>query len=100
LPESRAEGRRGRQKSGPLWAEAPGLTAGTERAHLKIAEVVSEHGPHDAGEHVVVRGVQRATGAGGSFESRYLHLFKLRDGKIVRGEYISDTAKAKEALGS
>jgi ketosteroid isomerase-like protein len=54
----------------------------------------------DAGEHVVVRGVQRATGAGGSFESRYLHLFKLRDGKIVRGEYISDTAKAKEALGS
>ncbi len=54
----------------------------------------------DAGEHVVVRGVQRATGAGGSFESRYLHLFKLSDGKIVRGEYIGDTAKAKEALGS
>jgi ketosteroid isomerase-like protein len=54
----------------------------------------------DAGEHVVVRGVQRATGAGGSFESRYLHLFKLSDGKVVRGEYIGDTAKAKEALGS
>jgi uncharacterized protein len=54
----------------------------------------------DAGDHVVVRGVQRATGAGGSFESRYLHLFKLSDGRIVRGEYISDTLKAKEALGS
>jgi uncharacterized protein len=54
----------------------------------------------DAGEHVVVRGVQRATGASGSFESRYLHLVELDDGKIVRGEYIGDTAKAKEALGS
>jgi ketosteroid isomerase-like protein len=54
----------------------------------------------DAGDHVVVRGVQRATGAGGSFEARYLHLFTLSGGKVVRGEFISDTAKAKEALGS
>jgi ketosteroid isomerase-like protein len=54
----------------------------------------------DAGDHVVVRGVQRATGPSGSFESRYLHLVKLNDGKIVRGEYIGDTAKAKVALGS
>ena len=54
----------------------------------------------DAGDHVVVRGVQRATGAGGSFESRYLHLFTLSDGKVVRGEFIADTAKAKEALSN
>ena len=54
----------------------------------------------DAGEHhVVVRGVQRFTGPGGSGSSRYLHLFTFRDGKIVRGEFIGDTAKARDALG-
>jgi uncharacterized protein len=53
----------------------------------------------DAGDHVVVTGVQSATGPGGSFESRYLHLFKLTDGKVVRGEFIGDTAKARDALG-
>ena len=52
----------------------------------------------DAGDHVVVRGVQRLTGPGGSAESRYLHLFTLRNGKIVRGEFIGDTAKARETL--
>ena len=54
----------------------------------------------DAGEHVVVTGVQRATGPGGSFEARYLHLFKLSGGKVVRGEFIGDTAKARDSLGS
>jgi ketosteroid isomerase-like protein len=54
----------------------------------------------DAGDHVVVTGVQRATGPGGSFESRYLHLFKLSGGHVVRGEFIGDTAKAQDALGS
>lgn len=54
----------------------------------------------DAGEHVVVTGVQRATGPGGSFESRYLHLFTLSGGKIARGEFIGDSAKARDALGS
>jgi ketosteroid isomerase-like protein len=49
---------------------------------------------------VVVRGVQRATGPGGSFESRYLNLFTLKDGKVLRGEFIADTAKGKDALGS
>jgi ketosteroid isomerase-like protein len=53
----------------------------------------------DAGEHVVVRGVQHAVGAGGVSESRYLHLCTLREGKLVRGEFIADTAKAKQALG-
>jgi uncharacterized protein len=54
----------------------------------------------DAGDHVVVTGVQRGTGPAGSYESRYLHLFKLSDGKVVRGEFIGDTAKARDALGS
>ena len=54
----------------------------------------------DAGDHVVVRGVQSVTGPGGSTESRYLHLFTLRNGKVVRGEFIADTVKGKEALGS
>jgi hypothetical protein len=52
----------------------------------------------DAGEHVVVTGMPRATGPGGSFESRYLHLFTLSGGKVVRGESIGDSAKARDAL--
>jgi ketosteroid isomerase-like protein len=54
----------------------------------------------DAGDHVVVRGVQSVTGPGGSTESRYLHLFTLSNGKVVRGEFIADTVKGMEALGS
>lgn len=52
----------------------------------------------DAGERVVVRGVQRAVGPGGVSQSRYLHVFTLRDRKIVRAEYIADTAAAMGAL--
>jgi uncharacterized protein len=52
----------------------------------------------DAGDHVVVTGMERATGPGGSFESRYLHLFKLSDGLVVRGDFIADSAKARDAL--
>jgi len=54
----------------------------------------------DAGDHVVVAGVQRATGPGGSFEARFLHLFNLSGGKVVRGEFIGDSAKARDALGN
>jgi ketosteroid isomerase-like protein len=54
----------------------------------------------DAGDHVVVAGVQRATGPGGSFEARFLHLFTLSGGKVVRGEFIGDSAKARDALGN
>jgi uncharacterized protein len=52
----------------------------------------------DAGERVIARGVQRAVGPGGASESRYLHVFTLRGGKIVRAEYIADTATAMGAL--
>jgi ketosteroid isomerase-like protein len=54
----------------------------------------------DAGDHVVVRGLQSVTGPGGSTESRYLHLITLSNGKITRGEYIADTVKGIQALGS
>ena len=54
----------------------------------------------DAGDDVVVRGTQRATGEGGSFEAPFLHLMRFRDGEITRGEFHSDSAKAVKALGS
>ena len=48
---------------------------------------------------VTIRGTQRATGKGGSFECPYLHLMRFSDGKLVRGEFFTDSAKAKAALG-
>jgi uncharacterized protein len=53
----------------------------------------------DAGEHVLVRGVQRAMGAGGGCETRFMQLFLVQDGKIVRGEYVVDTAATNQAVG-
>ena len=54
----------------------------------------------DCGDKVVIRGTQRATGAGGSFEAPFLHLMEYRDGKVVRGEFHGDSAKALKALGT
>jgi ketosteroid isomerase-like protein len=54
----------------------------------------------DCGDKVVVRGTQRATGEGGSFEAPFLHLMEYRDGKVVRGEFHGDSAKALNALGT
>ncbi len=53
----------------------------------------------DAGDKVIVSGTQRATGKGGSFEAPFLHLMEYRDGKLVRGEFEGDSAKALKALG-
>ena len=53
----------------------------------------------EAGEAVIVKGTQRATGKGGSFEAPFLHLMEYRDGKLVRGEFEGDSAKALKALG-
>ena len=53
----------------------------------------------EAGDKVIVRGTQRATGKGGSFEAPFLHLMEYRDGKLVRGEFQGDSAKALKALG-
>jgi uncharacterized protein len=54
----------------------------------------------DCGDNVVVRGTQRATGEGGSFEAPFLHLMEYRDGKLVRAEFHADSAKALKALGT
>lgn len=53
----------------------------------------------DAGDKVIVRGTQRATGKGGSFEAPFMQLLEYRDGKLVRGEFHADSAKALKALG-
>jgi ketosteroid isomerase-like protein len=52
----------------------------------------------DAGDYVVTRGTQRASNDNGSFESPFLHLMKFEDGKVVWGEFHSDSAKAAKLL--
>jgi ketosteroid isomerase-like protein len=53
----------------------------------------------EAGEYVVVRGTQRAGNDKGSFESPFVHLMKYDDdGKVVRGEFHADSAKAAKLL--
>jgi uncharacterized protein len=52
----------------------------------------------DAGDYVVVRGTQRAGNDKGSFEAPFLHLMKFADGKVVRGEFFTDSAKAVKLL--
>jgi ketosteroid isomerase-like protein len=54
----------------------------------------------DAGEYVVVKGTQRAGNDKGSFEAPFLHLLQVNDeGKTVRGEFFTDSAKAAKLLG-
>jgi ketosteroid isomerase-like protein len=52
----------------------------------------------DAGDWVVVRGTQRAGNDDGSFEAPFAHLMKFADGKLVRGEFYADSAKAAKVL--
>lgn len=52
----------------------------------------------DAGDWVVVRGTQRAGNDNGSFEAPFAHLLQYRDGKTVRGEFFTDSAKAAKLL--
>jgi uncharacterized protein len=52
----------------------------------------------DGGDWVTVRGTQRAANDNGSFEAPYLHLMKFEDGKVVRGEFMTDSAKAVKLL--
>ncbi len=54
----------------------------------------------DAGDTVVVLGTQRAGNDKGSFESPFVHVMKFDgDGKVVRGEFHADSAKAAKLLG-
>jgi len=52
----------------------------------------------DAGEWVVIRGTQRATKDGDGFEAPFAHLMKFEGGKLVRGEFYADSAKAAKVL--
>jgi ketosteroid isomerase-like protein len=54
----------------------------------------------DGGDVVVVRGTQKAGTDKGSMESPFVHLLRYDDdGKLVRGEFYSDSAKAVQLLG-
>ncbi len=52
----------------------------------------------DAGDYVVVRGTQRASNDKGSFEAPFIHLIEYENGKTVRGEFFTDSAKAAKLL--
>ncbi len=52
----------------------------------------------DAGDWVIVRGAQRAGNDSGSFEAPFAHLMKFEGGKVVRGEFYADSAKAAKVL--
>jgi len=53
----------------------------------------------DGGDTVVVLGTQRAGNDKGSFESPFVHVMKYDgDGKLVRGEFHADSAKAVKLL--
>ena len=53
----------------------------------------------DAGEYVVVRGTQRAGNDKGSFEAPFVHVMKYGgDGKLLRGEFHADSAKAAKLV--
>ncbi len=53
----------------------------------------------DAGDWVVVRGTQRAANDNGSFEAPFVHLLQYDgNGKTVRGEFFTDSAKAAKLL--
>jgi ketosteroid isomerase-like protein len=52
----------------------------------------------DAGDYVVVRGTQHAGNDKGSFDAPFVHLLKYEDGKTVRGEFFTDSAKAAKLL--
>jgi uncharacterized protein len=54
----------------------------------------------DGGDDVVVHGTQHGAGEGGSFDAPFLHLMHFEDGKLTRGEFDADSAKALKALGS
>jgi ketosteroid isomerase-like protein len=54
----------------------------------------------DGGDYVVVRGTQRAANDQGEFEAPFLHLLEFRDGKTIRGEFYSDSAKATKLLAT
>jgi hypothetical protein len=53
----------------------------------------------DAGDKVVVRGTQHAANDKGTMDARFVHVLEYDDdGKLVRGEFFTDSAKAAKLL--
>src|SRR5262249_2429676 len=53
----------------------------------------------DAGEYVAVRGTQKAGNDKGSFAAPFVHLRRYdADGKVVRDDFFTDSAKAVKLL--
>jgi hypothetical protein len=53
----------------------------------------------DGGDTIVVLVRDRGTGAGGSFDTTVVHLWRMRDGKAVSFTEFMDTARVLQALG-
>jgi ketosteroid isomerase-like protein len=52
----------------------------------------------DAGDYVIALGLQRAGNDNGSFEAPFAHVMRYEDGKLARGEFHGDSAKAAKLL--
>ncbi|HET7589633.1 MAG TPA: nuclear transport factor 2 family protein [Solirubrobacterales bacterium] len=53
----------------------------------------------DAGDTVIVRGTQHAANDRGSMDAPFVHVLDYdADGKLVRGEFFTDSAKAAKLL--
>lgn len=52
----------------------------------------------EADDYVIVRGTQHAGNDRGSFDAPFVHLLKYEGGKVVRGEFFGDSAKAAKLL--
>jgi uncharacterized protein len=53
----------------------------------------------DANDYVIVRGTQHAANAKGSMDAPFVHILEYDgDGKLVRSEFFSDSAKAAKLL--
>lgn len=52
----------------------------------------------EAGDWVVVRGTQRIGNDNSSAEAPFAHLMQFEDGKVARGEFYADSAKAAKLL--
>jgi ketosteroid isomerase-like protein len=50
-------------------------------------------------EHVIVVVHASGRGKGGRLDTRVVWLYRLRDGKVIRGEAFPDTARILEAIG-
>jgi uncharacterized protein len=54
----------------------------------------------DADSYVIVRGTQHVANDNGSMDAPFVHVLKYNgEGKVERGEFFSDTAKAAKLLG-